>query len=66
MDAVVKLRSIVYNLLNFQEFPRLIDLKRRAFAAGLTSYAKSRRVVIEKENALLDSIQGHYLAYLED
>lgn len=66
MDALVKLRSIIYNLLNYQEFPRLIDVKRRTFATGLTNFAELKQKALGSELELLKSIEDHYQAYLEE
>lgn len=65
LKSLTTLRSIIYNLLNFQEFPRLIDVKRRTFAVGLTKYAGLRSGVIGLELELLQSIESHYKTYLD-
>lgn len=74
LNALTKLRYIIYNLLNFQEFPRLIvnqlinyqDVKRRAFAQGITAFGRLRLEALGHESKLLESIENHYKTYIEE
>ena len=58
------MRSIIYHLLNYLEFPRLVDLKRKTFALAICSYAEVRELVAENERDILKEIAEHYEVYL--
>jgi hypothetical protein len=58
------MRVIIYHLLNYLEFPRLVDLKRKTFALALCSYAEVREVVATTEREILQEIADHYQVYL--
>jgi len=64
LDALRKMRSIIYHLLNYLEFPRLVDLKRKTFALAICSYAEVRELVAENERDILKEIAEHYEVYL--
>lgn len=65
----MKLRGIVYNLLNFKEFPKIVvgsihqGMKNAALAKIVAAYYQNRKNMIRSELAMLDEIESHYKQY---
>lgn len=60
----MEMRTIIYHLLNYLEFPRLVDLKRKTFALAICSYCESRTVIGKNEREVLSELSEHYERYL--
>jgi PX domain len=63
IEALEKNRSFTFFLLNYHEFPILINDKRLTFAQGILGFAGRRHAALELEIDLLKTMHQHYRKY---
>lgn len=63
IEALEKNRNFTFFLMNYHEFPLLIEEKRLTFAKGILEFANKRNTAIDHEMNMLKAMHDHYRLY---